>query len=177
VIENSETALVEAAVGGDIDSFGTLCQQYYAALVAIGYSIIGEHNLAEDATQESFARALVKLKDLKNKSKFAPWIAAICRNVAKDMVTSKAKQIHADGLSEVAAGENCNDESKRVVRRAIDKLDEPDKELIVLRYYNSLSYEEIASVLGISGMAVNGRLTRAKKKLAKYLKQSQLSED
>jgi len=169
--------LVEAAVEGDIDSFGKLCQRYYAALVVIGYSILGEHNSAEDAAQEAFARALVKLKDLKNKSKFAPWLAAICRNIAKDMATAKAKQINTEGFSEVAAKGNCDDESARVVRRAIVKLDESDKELIVLRYYNSLSYEEIGSVLGVSEVAVNGRLIRAKRKLAKYLKQNRLLED
>lgn len=57
-----EIELVEAAVGGDIGSFGELCERYYAAMVAVAYSVLSDHQLAEDAAQESFARALVRLK-------------------------------------------------------------------------------------------------------------------
>src|SRR4030042_3688966 len=90
--DKHESRLVEAATAGDLESFGRLCQRYYAAMAAIAYSVLADHQLAEDAAQESFARALVNLKNLKTKSRFAPWLAAICRNVAKDMVAAKAKR-------------------------------------------------------------------------------------
>jgi RNA polymerase sigma-70 factor (ECF subfamily) len=142
-------------------------------MVAIGYSVSGDNQLAEDAAQESFARALVNLKNLKNKTRFAPWLAAICRNVAKDMVTAKAKarQVTTEDFSQAAQNSNTN-ESVLVIRRAIEQLPASAKELIVLRYYNNLSYEEISSILGISKATINGRLTRAKRKMAKYLKRS-----
>jgi RNA polymerase sigma-70 factor (ECF subfamily) len=176
VPDKSETKLVEAAIGGDIESFGKLCRRYYPAMVAVGYSILGDHQLAEDAAQESFARALIRLKNLKNKTKFVPWLAAICRNVAKDMVAIKARQINPDDYSQ--AGRNNNpDESRRLIRQAIEQLPESGKELIVLRYYDSLSYEEISSVLGISKATINGRLTRAKRKMANYLKRNSFPEN
>ena len=171
-----ETRWVEAAAGGDIDSFGELCRRHYAAMVAIGYSILGDHQLAEDAAQESFARALVELRRLRNKAKFAPWLAAICRNVAKDMVAAKVRQISTDDFSQAARNNN-HDESRRLIRRAIDQLPVSAKELVVLRYYNGLSYEQIASVLGISQAAINGRLTRAKRKMAKYLRRNGFPEN
>ena len=174
--DKTETKLVEAAVGGDIEGFGKLCQQYYAAMVAIGYSVLGDHQLAEDAAQESFARALVNLKNLKNKTRFAPWLAAICRNVAKDMVATKVRQISTKDLSQLTEN-NDHDESRRLIRRAIEQLPVSAKELVVLRYYNGLSYEQIASVLGISQAAINGRLTRAKRKMAKYLKRNGFPEN
>jgi len=176
VPDKSETRLVKAAVGGDIDSFGKLCQRYYAALVAIGYSVLADHQLAEDAAQESFARALINLRNLKNKTRFAPWLAAICRNVAKDMLTIKARQISTNDLSQIAQDNN-HDESRRLIRRAIEQLPVSAKELIVLRYYNGLSYEEISSVLGISRPTINGRLTRAKRKIAKYLRRNGFLEN
>jgi len=169
VPDKSETRLVKAAVGGDIDSFGELCQRYYAVMVAIGYSVLADHQLAEDAAQESFARALINLRNLKNRTRFAPWLAAICRNVAKDMVAAKAKQISTEDFSR-AAQDNKHDKNAPVIRRAIEQLPVSWKELIVLRYYNNLSYEEISSVLRISKPTINGRLTRAKRKMAKYLK-------
>lgn len=171
-----ETRWVEAAVGGDIDSFGELCQRHYAAMVAIGYSILGDHQLAEDAAQESFARALVQLRRLRKKARFAPWLAAICRNVAKDMVATKARQINNQHFSPAAADED-TDETSRVVRQAIERLPAPAKELLILRYYNGLSYDEISSVLGISKATINGRLARAKRQIAGYLGRSGFMEN
>ena len=57
MIENLQTKLVGAALDGDIDSFGQLAQRHYAFMVAIAYSVIGDHQLAEDAAQKAFARA------------------------------------------------------------------------------------------------------------------------
>jgi len=172
VPERSEIHLIEAATGGDIESFGEICRRYYAVTVAIAYSILSDHQLAEDAAQESLARALVNLRNLKNRKRFAPWLAAICRNVAKDMVASKARHINAEDLSQLNQKNNDdenNDENSLAIRRAIEQLPDDAKELIVLRYYNNLSYEHIASILGISRAAINGRLARAKRKMAKHL--------
>jgi RNA polymerase sigma-70 factor (ECF subfamily) len=172
----SEKELVEAAIGGDVESFGDLCRRYYTAMAAVAYAVLNDHQLAEDATQESFARALVNLKNLKKKSRFAPWLAAICRNVAKDMVKAEAKQFSTEDLSQ-AAQKNNDDENDRAIRRAIEQLPAPAKELIVLRYYNSLSYDQIGSVLGISRATINGRLLRAKRKMAKYLRKNGFPEN
>ena len=174
--DESETKLVEAAFNGDIESFGKLCRRYYGAMVAVGYSVLGDHQLAEDAAQESFARALVSLRKLKNQTRFVPWLAAICRNIAKDMVATKARKISSDGFSQAAKNKN-HDDNSRSIRRAIEQLPVSAKELIVLRYYNGLSYKEISSVLGISKATINGRLTRAKRKMAKYLKHNGFPEN
>jgi len=174
VQENLETKLVEAALGGDIESFGELCRRYYAGSVAIAYSILSDHQLAEDAAQESFARALVNLKNLKNRTRFAPWLAAICRNVAKDIIAARARQIKIEDLPNTA--QNNNNDNIIAIRRAIEQLPAQARELIVLRYYNSLSYEQIGSVLGTSRAAINGRLARAKRKMAKYLKLNSFPE-
>lgn len=171
-----ERELVEAAVGGDIESFVELCRRYYASMAAIAYTVLGDHQLAEDAAQESFARALVNIRSLKDKNRFVPWLAAICRNVAKDIIKNKAKHISKEDLSQVAQ-KNKDDENSRAVRRAIEQLPAPAKELIVLRYYNSLSYEQIGSVLGISRATINGRILRAKRKMADYLRRNGFPEN
>jgi len=176
VPDRLQTRLLEAAMDGDVDSFGKLCQRYYAAIVAIAYSVLGDHQLAEDAAQESFARALLKLRSLRNRAKFATWLAAICRNVAKDMVATKARQISSEDISKVAARSG-SDDSVRAVLQAVEQLPAPAKELVILRYYDGLSYEEISCVLGISKATINGRLTRAKRKMAKYLKRNGFLEN
>jgi len=171
-----ERELVEAAVGGDIESFGELCRRYYGGMVAVAYAVLSDHQLAEDAAQESFARALVRLRALNDKRRFVPWLAAICRNVAKDMVAAKARHISTEDLSQVAENNN-DDENTLAVRRAIEQLPDASRELVVLRYYNSLSYEQIGSILGISPAAINGRLARAKRKMTAYLRKNGFPEN
>ncbi|MHC4345186.1 MAG: RNA polymerase sigma factor [Planctomycetota bacterium] len=166
--QRPETELIEAAVAGDIDSFGQLAERYYPSMVAIGYSVLSDHGLAEDVAQEAFARAIGSLKSLRNKARFGPWLARICRNVANDMVTARARQTHTEDVPR-KAGDDSNDDGMRAVRRALEQLPVSTKELVVLRYYDGLSYDEMSSVLGISKPTINGRLTRAKRKMAKYL--------
>jgi len=176
VPERTEIHLIEAAAGGDIESFGELCRRYYAVMAAVAYTVLGDHQLAEDAAQESFARALVRIKSLNDRTKFAPWVAAICRNVAKDMVATEAKQFSTEDISQVDKVKN-PDQNDRAIRNAIEKLPDSAKELVVLRYYDGLSYEQISSVLGISKASINGRLTRAKRKMADYLRKNGFPEN
>jgi RNA polymerase sigma-70 factor, ECF subfamily len=171
-----ERNLVEAAVGGDIESFGELCGRYYTVMVAVAYAVLSDHQLAEDAAQESFARALVRIKSLKNRAKFPSWLAAICRNVARDMVAAKSRQISTEALSQAAEKDN-GDENVLAIRRAIEQLPDASRELVVLRYYNNLSYEQIGSILGISPAAINGRLARAKRKMTCYLRKNGFPEN
>jgi RNA polymerase sigma-70 factor (ECF subfamily) len=176
VTEKLQTELVEAAVAGDINSFGRLARRYYASMVAIAYSILADHQLAEDAAQEAFARALTNLSKLRNPDKFAQWLARICRNVASDMVDAKARRINMEDSCQ-APDRNSPDDNVEAVRRSIEQLPFRAREVIVLRYYNGLSYEEISSVLGISKPTINGRLKRAKRKMARYLKRNGFLEN
>jgi len=175
VIE-AQSAWVQAALGGDIDSFGRLCERYYSAQVAVAYSVLGDHQLAEDAAQEAFARALVSLRKLKDPGKFASWLAQICRNVAIDMARARLRE-GSNGDDAPVPDSGSDEAMLRTVRKAIDSLPAPMKEVVILRYYDNCSYERIADVLGLSRTTVNGRLTRAKRKLAKQLRRQGVLED
>ena len=168
--------LVEAAVGGNLDSFGQLCGGYYSSMVAVAYSVVADHQLAEDVAQEAFAKAMVNLSKLKKPGRFANWLAQICRNTAVDMVRARARAVRTQDISDCSeiAAEQTDIEA---VREAIAELPGAERELIVLRFYNRLSYEQISDVLGISKAAVNGRLTRTKRKLGKELKQRGVWEE
>jgi RNA polymerase sigma-70 factor, ECF subfamily len=174
VREISEINLIEASASGDIESFGELCGRYYSAMVAISYSILADHQLAEDAAQETFARALVNVRKLREPNRFAPWLAAICRNVAKDMRTKRSVRSQNEVLSQVVHEET---ENHKYINRAIENLPIAMKELVVLRYYDGLSYEQISSVLGLSKASINGRLTRAKRMMANYLRKNGFPEN
>ena len=168
---NSETQLVEAARKGHLESFGILYERYHSAMVALAYSVLGDKELADDAAQETFAIACQKLDSLKQRDKFAGWLASICRNTARNILRSKRKT-EAGDFQKRTENENIEEDRRDLIREAVWKLRPADRELIVMRYYDGFSQAQISNVLDISPSAVNGRLFRAKQKIAKYLKQN-----
>ena len=170
-----ETELVESALAGSIESFGDLCTRYYDSMVAVAYSILTDHHLARDAAQETYVRALQNLHKLKQKKRFAFWLAGICRNVARDMAKTKFREVALDDNDPPTENQTV-DFDRTTVRKAIDSLSPSAKELITMRYYNKLSHEQMAKVLNLSKPAINNRLTRARKKLAKYLERNGFNE-
>ena len=173
--QKPDTTLVRSAINGDAEGFTELCRRYYPAMVAIAHSVLGDRHLAEDAAQQAFAKAAVKLPQLKKESRFANWLAAICRNAAKDIARRPEKLLSTDDLSTVA-GKSNDDETAEAVREAISKLPASARELIFLRFYDGMSYGQISAVLSISEQAINGRLRRAKKKMAGYLRRNGFGE-
>jgi len=162
-------------VGGDGDSFTELCRRYYGTLVAIGHSILGDRHLAEDAAQQAFAKAAVNLPKLRQADQFGRWVAAICRNEARDLARARPV-VPMDG--EAPAGESESDclAVTEGVKRALGRLSSEAREVVFLRFYDGLSYDQISEVLGISEQAINGRLRRAKRKLAEYLRRDGFDE-
>ena len=174
----SELALVEAAIDGDTDSFTELCRRYYPAMVAIAHSVLGDRHFAEDAAQEAFAKAFCRLSRLRKKEKFACWLAAICRNVSRDMLRAKGIVSNPDDLAKVVTvSEDEDSELTEAVRKAVSSLLGSLKEVIFLRYYDGMAYGQICEVLGISKTAVDGRLRRAKKMVVEYLHRSGFEEE
>ena len=170
-----DSVLVEQAAQGDGESFTELCRRYYGAMVAIGHAILQDRHLAEDAAQQAFAKAAVQLPSLRRADQFGPWLATICRNEAKDLVRAYREPPAVDER-EVAASPPDSRESDKLVREALGRLPAEAKEVIYLRFYDGLSYDQISAVLGISEQAINGRLRRAKRRLAQYLRRSGFDE-
>jgi RNA polymerase sigma-70 factor (ECF subfamily) len=176
VTERPDKQLAEAAIKGDGDSFTELCRRYYPVMVAIAHSVIGDRHFAEDAAQQAFAVAAVKLPELRDAEKFAGWLAVICRNAAHDISRGKQVVYDTDELSKVQARQDAPPDTE-AVREAVAGLAPEAREVIYLRYYDGLTYERISKVLGISEQAINGRLRRAKIKIAEYLKRNGFCEE
>ena len=174
---NSETKLVEAAQNGHLESFGALYERYHSSMVALAYSMLADRNLAEDAAQEVFAIACRDLRSLKSKERFAAWLAGICRNVSRQMLRANKGKPVALGDNPAAEHRDDMEDRREAIRRALWSLRASERELIVMRYFDGFSQGHISEVLDISPQAVNGRLVRAKRKIAKYLKRNGLTGD
>ena len=168
--ESKETNLA-AARKGDAESFSRLCEQHYPALVAIAYSQLADRNLAEDAAQEALLIAYRDIAKLKDTGRFLPWLAAICRNTAIDMAKVRARERHAGTEECRLLADLCHHENDTVavVREIIFGLDPDARDILVLRYYNEMTYEQIAATLGISEEATNGKLRRARSVIRQQL--------
>jgi RNA polymerase sigma-70 factor (ECF subfamily) len=162
--------LVRRALQADPESFGRLCRRYYPSLVAIADSILLDHHLAEDAAQEALAHACRQLPRLKKPDHFGPWVAAICRNVAKDMLRDRMRQrIPAEDCDPQTP--DCREDGQsEVFTEALQQLPQRLREVIFLRFYHEWSYEKMAQVLGATPKSIDGRLRRAKKRIAAFLK-------
>ncbi len=168
-LEQSDAVLVEAAQSGRLESFGALYQRYHNPIVALAYAQLGDKHLAEDAAQETFAIACRDLCALRDREKFGPWLGGICRNVARQMrrVNYRPAPVPSESTE---ANEPGDDEQTEAVRRAVWQLPPAERELIVMRYFDGFSQAKISTVLDLSTSAVNGRLVRAKRKIAALLK-------
>jgi RNA polymerase sigma-70 factor (ECF subfamily) len=163
---DNERATVEAACRGDVEALARLYERYYALMVWVAYSVLLDRPLAEDAAQQAFATACVKLRTLRRPERFGPWLTTICRNAAQDMARTRTR----DAAIQTAAaakqpGQPGSNGFDRVVKEAVDNLPVMYREIVVLHYYNRMSYKEIESALGISGDVVKGRLARARKRI------------
>jgi len=175
VVDESDNILVERAAKGDGESFAELCRRYYGPMVAIGHAILGDRHLAEDAAQEAFAKAAVHLPKLRKADQFGCWLAAICRNEAKNLARARQRAPTGNERSCEDAPTGV-DETGEAVKAALHQLPVEAREVIFLRFYDGLSYDRMSAVLGISEQAINGRLRRAKQKLAEHLRRCGFDE-
>ena len=166
--------LVRRALQSDPESFGELCRRYYDSLVAVADSILADHHLAQDAAQEALAAACRQVPWLKEPERFGPWIVAICRNVAKDMLRKQQKQLKPFETFQNSKNDSENGYQKLILSEALKQLPQHLREVVFLRFYNEMSYRQMANVLGATEQTIDGRIRRAKKKLAVYLKRKGL---
>jgi RNA polymerase sigma-70 factor, ECF subfamily len=164
----TDAELVEAARNGDVSGFGELYRRHYAAAVGIAYCAVSDHHLAEDTAQEAFAIACRDLRRLRRAEKFAPWLHAICRKVARRLAKSRLR--HPLPTDVGAAADSGNDDDRaELVRQSVRRLPEKAREVILLHYFSGLTHEQVAAALGASPQAVHGRLLRARRRMAEDL--------
>ena len=142
-------------------------------MVAIAYGVLADHHMAEDAAQESYAKALAKLPGLSKPASFSAWMARICRNCALDMARKNTRIRAVSEVSRLPVDEPQEEnEYVPIIRHLIDELPPSAKEMIMLRYYNKKSHQQMAAVLGMTRGAVSSKLQRIRVKLALMLRDS-----
>lgn len=156
-----------------------LMQTYGTPLVRLCYAWLGDAALAEDAVQETFVKAWKNLNRFRGDSTEKTWLTRIAINICKDMRRTRWFRHLSDGDEEAlvtlpAPEQTVADDE---VSSAISALPQKDRQIVLLHYYQGLTLEEIAQVLGIGLSAVNSRIFRARCKLRGTLRGWYFDED
>ncbi len=132
-----------------------------------------DYQLAEDATQETFIKAMTSYEKFEHRSSEKTWLTRIAINCCKNIMRTNWFQIIKNNIIE--SDGNVSDNlindfiEKNSISNAILKLDLGDRKLIILYYYQELSIKDIAVISATSENTVNQRLFRARKRLKKIL--------
>lgn len=161
--------LLDRVMAGDQGAFRVLVRSCDRVVTALLVDRIGQREEIDDLRQEVFFRVYRGLERLRDRRKFMSWLRGICRNVVREFWAAKARH-HGDledvPEPEAAAEIDELEESIGVaVRKGLEVLPARYREVLRLRYFAKLSYEEIADTLGLSFMAVDALMRRAKGRL------------
>ena len=172
-----EPDLIARARQGDEASWETLVRQHQEAAFRLAYLLVGDADEAEDVAQEAFIRAYRALERFDAARPFRPWLLSIAANLARNRRRSVGRYWAALNRLLRAEPERITNAPDRVAQlsaqqmeaqalwQAVRRLDEPDQQVIYLRYFLEMSEAEAAGTLRIPPGTVKSRLHRALKRL------------
>lgn len=171
-----ETKIVYRVLEGDIESFRHIVEMYERPIVRMIRNLINNRESCEDIAQEVFFTAYRKLASFDPaRSNFSTWLFTIARNKSINAMRKK-RPVSMGELPHKSDEHNPSDELTE--RELFDKLDaslealpSAQKRAFVFAIFENLPYEEIAQIEGVRKGTIKSRINRAKKKLAKALKE------
>jgi RNA polymerase sigma-70 factor, ECF subfamily len=180
----TDNELVSLVAGGESEKYSEIIQRYQGKLFAYLFRLIGNREDAEDILQDVFVKAFRNLNSFDVDRKFSSWIYRIAHNeavnyikrkslkrfISWESVVSTKDQIDSSSTEEGADKVWIKKEISKEVEEAINKLSFKYKQVLVLRYYEDKSYEEIGEILGKPVNTVGTLIKRAKEKLSTQLK-------
>ena len=182
--ELTDERLVEISLDGDEDAYGILVRRYQRRLTAFLSQLVGDLELARELSQEAFVRAWSALERFDPKYRFSTWLFRIAHNLGIDQL--RRRRLHtmplyrtdSDGgevevvVADVAKdplGHLENSALATELREVIDGLRPEYRELVLLRHFAGLSYQEIADFMEMPLGTVKNKLFRAHSVLRKAL--------
>ncbi|MDC0717507.1 RNA polymerase sigma factor [Nannocystis bainbridge] len=170
--------LVELVRGGDMRAWSDLYHRHYERIFKRLCFYLGEASVAEDLTQETFARAVVVLPSFDGRAAFSTWLFGIALNVARNFIRERQTQRRAERrLADIEALRvgpdvalvHLQQARKQALYAALTELSEPMREAFVLRELEELSMVEAAARAGVTANTMAVRVFRAREKVREAL--------
>lgn len=177
-----ENVIIDQIRSGQIQAFQGLVEQYKKKVYYLAYDMMGNHEDAEDVSQEVFLRVFRSIKDFRGEAKLSSWLYRITHNVCIDQRRKKPLAILSLNQDQESGGEIeiedtglSPEDSLRArvlqndIEKALTSLTPRERSVFVMRHYNELMVREIADILEISEGTVKSLLFRAVRRMRKTL--------
>lgn len=177
---NVSEDLVARARRGEEEPFRLIFERYSRPIISFIYDMVGQRELAEDLTQETFVRAYKNFMTLRDQARLSTWLFGIAKNVARESLRSRQRYSRQIGIEESGVmeakttdlppdGELLSKELNGVIRKAIGDLDEDKRLVFTLRVFHQRSYEEISEITGFSIPKLKTDLHRARSEMRRRI--------
>ena len=179
---NSSADLVARACEGDQEAFRLIFERYSRPLISFVYDQVGNRELAEELTQETFVRAYRGLHTLRAETKLSTWLFGIAKNVARESLRARVRDdrnvdlddklvLNLSDRGPVPVKQLLNKELHEVIQNSLALLDEDKRLVFTLKVFQQCSYEEIAEITGFSIPKLKTDLHRARTEMRKRVGQ------
>jgi RNA polymerase sigma-70 factor, ECF subfamily len=178
---NSSEDLISRSRAGDQEAFRLIFERYARPVLSFIFDLVGQRDLAEELTQETFVRAYQSLHNVRDNTKLASWLFGIGRNVAREAIRARQKENKHVPLADFADGEVENaaaispaqdlfqKELHSAMRETLAQLDEDHRVVFVLKVFHQCSYHEIMDITGFTLAKVKIDLHRARVEVRRRL--------
>jgi RNA polymerase sigma-70 factor, ECF subfamily len=175
-----DAELVRQTLAGRTEAYADLAQRWSARITAICHARVRNAHHADDLAQETLLRGFRALHTLSDHAKFGPWLMGIAARAALDWLKAKertTRPFSTLGIDESYERSNNKQpdeaafqaEERRLVLAEIEALPEVFRQVVMLYYYDELTYRDLAALLGVSTATINARLTKAREMLRERL--------
>lgn len=162
----NDLAIIHRVLDGDVEAYARLVDRHFDRCARLAFRIIGNREDAEEALQDAFLRAYNALGDYEERERFAAWLTRIVVNQCRTTLarTRRREAVFLDldpGELSFAATWSEEEHSGPDLERALAQLPVAQREALVLRYADDLTYEEMARITGAGESALKMRVQRA----------------
>ncbi len=178
----TDAEAVRRVLAGDADAYAVLVERYYDRYARYAVHMVGNREDAEEALQDAFLRAYRALGRYEEREKFGGWLLRIVVNECRTVATRRRRDHRFPdvGAAEWAAAEEGSATDHPAERaalreelaRALAQLPREQREALLLKYTEELSYDEIAAVTGAGTSALKMRVKRACDRLRGLLQEA-----
>ena len=174
----SDEALVQQIKeGADPRALGILLQRHQATVVQACHRLVKDRDTAQDLSQEVFMRVVIRIEEFNGRSSFSTWLHSIVQNRCVDHLRRTKRPMLQDLSRRIidTLAEELEDEAEKLtleqVLTLLEEVDGQDKYLLLLKYEQGFTAQEIRQATGLSEGTIKMRLHRAKARLRKLLSQ------
>ncbi len=187
----NDSELISLYIQGSEKSFETLVRRHRSKIYTTVYLIVKDQYVAEDLMQDTFIKAVETIKSgrYNEEGKFLPWIVRIAHNLAIDYFRKDKRYpsvVFEDGSNVFNSLEFAEDsvesmqirhETHEHLRELIQRLPEQQRQVLIMRHYEEMSFQEIADATGVSINTALGRMRYALINLRKQMSKRSVGYD